>query len=234
MEQKLKRIYVMAAMVVLTAAAFFLRMNQPADQAGPLAWLSVVVLAVFALYACSLRPGKTWPFEGSNVVIMLLSLAAAGLTMGAAFLRFSNGAKLLMTALAALTALCWAVIALKTRNGKPSPWLYMLPVLFFGAELVEKFRSWGTDPQILDYCYALLALIATMCAVFHLGGFCFGKGQRRTTVFFCLSGMFFNGAALADASGDEMCLKLAALLWLAVNLWQLLQPRRKKTAEAAS
>ena len=232
MEQKMKRIYVMAALALLTVGAFFLRQNQPADKAGPLAWLSVAMLAVFALYACSLRSGKTWPFEGGDPVTLLLSLAAAALMMAAAFLRFSGGAKLLLTALPALAALCWAVIALQNRNGQASVWLYMLPVVFFGAELVDKFRSWGSDPQILDYCYALLGLIATMCAMFHLGGFCFGKGQRRTTVFFCLSGIFFTGTALADASGDELYLKLASLLWLAVNLWQLLQPKRKRNSDA--
>lgn len=232
MEQKMKRIYVMAALALLTVGAFFLRQNQPVDKTGPLAWLSVAVLVVFALYACSLRPGKTWPFADGNPVILLPALAAAALMMAAAFLRFSGGAKLLLTALPALTALCWAVMALQNQNGQASAWLYMLPVVFFGAELVDKFRSWGSDPQILDYCYALLGLIATMCAAFHLGGFCFGKGQRRTTVFFCLSGIFFTGAALADASGDELYLKLASLLWLAVNLWQLLQPRKKKNSDA--
>lgn len=232
MEQRIKRIYVMTAMALLTVGAFFLRQNQPADKAGPLAWLSVAMLVVFALYACSLRPGKTWPFADGGVVVLLPSLAAAGLMLAAAFLRFSAGGKLLMTALPALTALCWAVIALQNRTGQASAWLYMLAVLFFGAELVDKFRHWGSDPQILDYCYALLGLIASMCAMFHLGGFCFGKGQRRITVFFCLSGIFFTGAALADASGDELYLKLASLLWLAVSLWQLLQPRKKKNSDA--
>lgn len=232
MEQKTKRILVMAAMVLLTVLAFFLRQNQPADKGGPLVWLSLAVLAACALYALSLRPGKAWPFDSGSMIPPLVSMAAAGLMLGGALLRFSAGGKLLMVALPALTALCWAVIGLKSRSGQPSPWLYMLPVLFFGAELVAEFRIWGSDPQILDYCYALLALIATMCAVFHMGGFCFGKGKRRLTVFFVMSGIFFNGAALADAAEEQLCIKLAALLWLGVSLWQLLQPRDRKNSDA--
>ena len=232
MEQKIKRILVVAAAMLLAVLAFFLRQNQPADKAGPLAWLSLVVPALSACYALSLRPGKAWPFESSSMAVPLLSMAAAGLMLGGALLRYSAGGKLLMVILPGLTALCWAVIALQSRSGQPSPWLYMLPVVFFGAELVEKFRIWGSDPQILDYCYALLALIATMCALFHMGGFCFGKGKRRLTVFFAMCGMFFNGAALADAAEEELCLSLAALLWLTVSLWQLLQPRNKKNSDA--
>ena len=82
--------------------------------------------------------------------------------------------------------------------------------------------------MILDYCFDLLVLICIMCATFHLGGFCFDKGRRRATVFFCFCGIFFSAAALAD--GDR-AIHAAAILWLLTNLHPLLRPVRKRQSE---
>jgi len=85
----------------------------------------------------------------------------------------------------------------------------------------------------LDYCYDLLALICTMCALFHLGGFCFDQGRRRSAVFFTMGGVFFNVVAMAGAPAAEALSYLAATLWLLVNLWLLLRPVSRRTASAA-
>lgn len=225
MERKLKRCYVMAALALLTLAAFFLRAAQPAGKAGPLAWVSVAVLVIFGVYARAL-PGRTayGAANGKGALLLVLSLAAAVMTLACALLRMDAGEGLLQGVLLAAMALCWTVTALLRQRGKQvSVWFFMIPAVFFGAELVDKFRYWGSDPLILDYCYELLALIATMCATFHLGGFCFDRGQRRLTVFFSLSSVFFNGAALADASGGEIFLRLASVAWMLVSLCLLLR-----------
>ena len=36
------------------------------------------------------------------------------------------------------------------------------------VKLILDFKRWSVDPAVLDYCFALFAAIAAMCAVFHL------------------------------------------------------------------
>jgi hypothetical protein len=188
-------------------------------------WISVVAVAAFGIVARRLKPRKE-DVVCTSVPVMLVSLAAALLLFGGALLRFSAGGNIALVALLALTAVCWAVTAVLRRAGKPvSVWLFIIPAVFFAAELVVEFRIWSRDPQILDYCYELLGLIAAMCALFHMGSFSVGKGQRRRTVFYAMCGVFFGGAALAHRVADG-CIWLAVMLWLIAELWR--QLRREK------
>lgn len=218
MKQNAKRIFAVLILLALTGAGFWLRQTQQ----SLLAWVSAAAVAAFGLYAWRLQPGKE--ACGKSVPVLLVSLASAVLLLGGALARFLAGNHIAMVALLALTALCWAVTAVLRQTGKPvSVWLFIIPTIYFAAELVVKFRVWGSDPQILDYCYELLALIATMCAVYHMGSFSIGKCQRRWTVFYAMSGVFFSGVALADAVSDEGFIKLAVILWLAAELWRQLK-----------
>lgn len=122
-----------------------------------------------------------------------------------------------------VTALCWTAAAVFQRRGRAPHWLLAtLPVLYYMAKLIPDFRVWSRDPAILDYCYALLALLSTMCAVFHVGGFLFDNGRRRPAVFFCLCGIFFGAISLVSASKRHLALTLGAMLWMAAQLWSLL------------
>lgn len=228
MEQKTKTAIILIMLAMVTLCAFMLRSVQSATQAGPLAWGSVIVLIMFAAFALLQKKNRTYDAaNGKGAVRTVLSCLAAIVVFSGALLRWKEEDHLLQVALMAATALCWAVTALLRQRGKRvSAWLFMIPAVFFGVELIDQFRTWSSDPQILDYCYELLALIGTMCAAFHLGGFCFERGQRRLTVFFCMSAIFFGGAALANASGTEMAVQLACMLWLGVNLSLLLRTGR--------
>lgn len=218
MKRNGKRILTMLILLALTAAGFYLRQYQQ----SLLVWTAVAAVVVFGLYAWRLQKRKEYP-ACKCLPATLVSLAAAVLLFGGALLRFSAGGHIALVALLAVTALCWAVTAILRQAGKPvSVWMFIIPTVFFAAELVIKFRIWGSDPQILDYCYELLALIATMCALFHMGSFSVGKGQRRRTVFYAMCGVFFTGVALADAVSDERCIKLAVILWLSAELWRQL------------
>ena len=230
MKRNVKNVCVMAVLCLLTLGGWFLRSTQPVDGAAVLAWASAVLVAVFGLFSLTLTQKKTAAsVSGSNWALSLLSLGAVAMALGCALLRWRAGESAALAVLLAATALCWAVTALLRQLGKPvSPWLLMLPAVFFGAELVNKFRHWGSDPLILDYCYELLALIAAMCGTFHMSGFAFDRGRSRSAVFFCMGGVFFNGVALADASGSEALLRVACVAWLLVCLCLLLRKDRKE------
>ena len=135
-----------------------------------------------------------------------------------------------------LTAACWAATAASRYQGKAAnPAFFLIPTVFYVVDLVLRFRLWTRDPVILDYCYDLGAMICMMCALLHLGSYCFDKGARRLTTFFSLCGIFFSTAALAGAPFREAAGYMAGILWLLVNLWLLLRPAstRNKAEETA-
>lgn len=243
MEQKLRRLPVMIVTVILAVAAFFLRRNQlktAFDEIGvipgsgrAIIWFAVAVVILFAVYAYFLRGRKKYSAISSRWMPLLAgSCAAAALLLVGSILRLGAPMEKLALVIAVggvVTAVCWVGTALSRYQAKPAHGaLFLLPAVFYVVDLVLQFRLWTRDPVILDYCFDLLALICTMCALFHLGGYSFDQGRRRITVFFTLSGVFFNAAAMAGAPAAEFLGYLAAALWLLVNLWLLLRPASQR------
>lgn len=245
MEQKLGRMPVMIVTLLAADAAYILRLNQLRNLydetgrvvagagKGPLTWLCLVLVVAFGLYAWSLRGRKKCTaLSGRGPVVFACTLAAAaGLLLGCvAMVRdLENSYDVLLAAGGVITALCWVVVALDRFRGREiHPLLLMIPALFYAIRLLLDFRNWSRDPMILDYCFDLLALICITCATFHLGGFCFDKGRRGLTVFFCCCGIVFGAASIAAGRMRELAMTGGAILWLAANLWVLLRPARKR------
>lgn len=247
MKRKITKINMLLATVLLALAAFFLRLSQlssafdengMATGKGIIFFSVITVLAVvaFALYSRSLKGRKRYQaIAGTGVVEMALGAAAAFLMIVAGITlllnRVQQGDRLLAVG-SILVGICWAATTAGRFFGKKiHVLLFMLPAAFYVVDLVCRFRFWTRDPLIIDYCYDLFALISIMCATFHLGGFCFDKGARRLTVFFCLCGTFFSAAAMVKASAAMVYGYMAAILWLFANLWLLLRPSRKREEE---
>lgn len=244
MEEKLTRTTVMAALAGSAAVAFGLRLHQlhtafdvvgTRPGAGFSLFTVVTILAVlaFGAYARILRGRKKYnAVSGGSLPVLIASGAAAVLlAVGSILLavKYQQEGDLLIAAFGFLTAVCWGGTAAGRYVGKKVPTaLLLLPAVYYVISLVCQFRFWTRDPVILDYCYDLFALISTMCAVFHLSGYCFDEGRRRMTVFFSLCGVFFSAAALAGADWSTALTYLAAILWLGGNLWLLLRPGRKR------
>lgn len=249
MEQKLSRVPVMVMTVLLAIAAYCLRLNQlktAFDSIGVITgegrlfvWITLLVVVLFAVYSWFLRGRKKYGAVSSRFLpLMIVSCAAALLLALGSILMLFSAAQTMDLVLAVggiLVAACWVGIAVSRYQAKRAHVaLFLVPAVFYVVDLVCQFRLWTRDPVILDYCYDLGALICTMCALFHLGGYCFDKGGRRITTFFCLCGVFFNAAALAGASAADAMGYGAAICWLLADLWLLLRPgaKRARTAEA--
>ena len=245
MEQKLGRMPAMIVTILAAAAAYFLRLNQLQtmyDETGRViagtgkgffTWFCAAVILLFAAYAFLLRPRKkSSALSGRGSVVLLVTLAAAlGMVLGCAamVLDMERAYDMLLAAGGVVTALCWAVAGLERFRGRKLPAvLFMIPTLFFAVRLIMDFRIWSQDPQVLDYCFDLFAMISIMCATYYLGGFSFDRGQRRPAVFCCCCGIFFGAAAIAGGRLREVAMTGGAMLWLAANLWTLLRPARKR------
>lgn len=248
MEQKFGRTPAMLLTVLSAAAAFGLRLRQlhtVYDETGHIisgaGWsfftvFTIVMVLLYAVYAWFLRPRKKYAaLTGRGLPALAGGCAAAlGMVLGSAAMLLSpeQGTDRILAVGGFVTAACWLWTAMvRYRGGKPTVWLFLVPVLFFAMRLVINFRSWSRDPAILDYCYALFAHISITCALLHMGSFCFDKGGRRITVFFCLCGVFFGAASLAGARPREICITGGVILWLLTGLWLLLRPGKKRPFE---
>lgn len=246
MRKCLGRVPVICGTAILAVLGFFLRKNQLASAfdavglpTGQGIWGLVILCAValVAFLAVSLKKEKRADYAevfSKSLVSVILSVLAAGLLLAgnvAALRDYNPMATPLNQMLTRVTAvlgivsgLCFVGAAAGQYGGKkPSAVLYLLPVVYYILQMIFNFKSWSTDPIILDYCFKLFALIATVLAASHLSGFVFGIGKRRGTIFLCLAGVFFSAVALADGGLTYMLQTGGTLLWLLANAWQLLR-----------
>lgn len=163
----------------------------------------------------------------SGASVMAVSAAAAVLLVFCAALSLMTertGLQLFTGALGLLSGLCIAVTAAQRFRGVVPPLaMHIVPCVYLAVRLIFIFKRWSVDPVVQDYCYNLFASIATMCAVYHLGGFCLNQGQRRLSVFWCLAGVVFSAVALPGPGTAQRLFYGSMLLWCAANAWQLLE-----------
>lgn len=241
MRAKTNRLPILALTLLGAAAGLILRrwqLQSAFDEAGLIlsgsaaTWVlgifCVLITAVLALTAAQLfRRGTYMESFSSGQMEMVISVCAAALILAGcamALLAQPSGGNLMLNFLGILSALCIGATAMQRYHGTvPSIALHLVPCLYLVIKLIVDFKQWSVDPAVLDYCYHLFAAISTMCAVFHLGGFCFGRGRRRITTFWCLTSLVFSAIALADG-GLSRCLLLGGMgLWTGINGWQLLE-----------
>ena len=187
-----------------------------------------LVTLLLALICCRLsrRSEYTASFS-SGQPELVISLIAAALWLagsGAALMAQPSGANLVVSFLGILSAFCvGATAVLRFRGTVPPVAIHAAPCIYAVVKLIVDFKQWSVDPAVLDYCYELFAAISLMCALYHLGGFCFDRGQRRLSVFWCLMCVVFSAVALASGSMTSRLLLGGTCCWAAVNSWQLLE-----------
>ena len=199
---------------------------------SPSTWVLGILCALLAVLALLFsrrltpRGGYEESFS-SETPEMVISLVAAVLLLAgcaADLMTEPIGINVLVQFLGIASALCIAVTARQRYQGVvPKAALHMLPCLYLVVRLIVDFKQWSVDPAVLDYCYTLFASISAMCAVFHLGGFCFSQGRRRTSVFWCFLCVVFSAVSLADGGLSHSLLTAGIGLWAGINGWQLLE-----------
>ncbi len=242
MRAKTNRIPVFLITAAGAAAGFLLRrwqLGSAYDEAGLMVsgqastWvlgIACALLTVFLIGICRrLEPRCTYLESfSSGKPEMAVSLTAAALLLAGNALALSaapRGAGLAVSFFGILSALCMAATAVQRFRGVvPSAVLHIAPCLYLVIKLIVDFKRWSVDPAVLDYCYELFAAIAAMCAVYHLGGFCFDKGRRRISAFWCMACLVFSAVSLADGGLSHGLLIGGLGLWAAVNGWQLFEP----------
>ena len=239
----LGRIPVLGMTLALAAAGFYLRKNHLAVgfdgdlPNGMGIWPLVILLAVAAglFLAVALKKEKRTQYAenfSSELPAMILAVLAAGLLLAgvvANALQASpamQGNVLLtriLTLLGVVTALCFAGTAMAWNKEKePTAVFCIVPVVYYILRAILCFKVWSNDPIILDYCFSLFAMIAALLGTFHIGNFVF-SGQRRLTIFLCLTGVVFSATALPGSELPELLQISGSALWLLAGGWQVLR-----------
>lgn len=195
-------------------------------------WILAVfcALAVIALALLSRRLEQRADYESvfsSSGACMALSLAAGALTAAggaAGVLSDPTTVRMVLGFLAIASGICFIAIgAGRFRGAAAGAGAHLLPVIYLVFKLIVDFKHWSIDPAVPDYCFSLFAAIAVLFAVYHIAGFCFGKGRRRSAAFWCLAAAVLTAVSLADGGTQNLLTGGGMWLWAAVNAWQLLE-----------
>ena len=105
-------------------------------------------------------------------------------------------------------------------------------ILFHGAvclylmlRLVGQYRHWSSDPQLLDYCFQLMATVCIMLSVYHRAAFDADSGNRRLYAVFHLGAVYF--CCLSLVGSENIVFYLGIGIWMFFDLCSLRpMPRR--------
>ena len=202
----------------------------------------VVVVVAIAVFCLRLPKRKTAQAVYRRSRVSTATAAAAGVLLLVACLlrivqsllglhgtsqQFLSALSILVDVFGFVSALCILAAAAKRYTGRKSnAALYIVPFLYIMCRLVLDFKSWSSDPIILDYCFQLFALICTMSGAYRIGGFCFDEGRRRLTAFWSMAGVFFSIVAMPGSEVGELYFYFATALWMFSITWMALRAVR--------
>lgn len=119
-----------------------------------------------------------------------------------------------------LSAGTLVVAGLCRLNGRrPSFLLHCTAALYLMLRLICQYRHWSADPQVLDYCFSILATVCLLLAVYHRAAFDLGTGDRRSYGFFCLTCGFF--CCLSLVGWEDVLYYLGIGAWMFTDLCNL-------------
>lgn len=218
MKRKTGLIGVLYAAILSAVAGYFFRASQLSGGSRiPLIAFSVLMVLIFALAAVSLEKKTAYAdvYCPCRQDLVFSLFGALGLIAGCV-LQFRGGmVQMLISLLGLLAGLgLGAAAVLRMKGQKPSAAFYIFAVLFYVAKLFRDFRHWEINPAILDYCFALFAMISFMLASYYAGAFSFDRGARRPLAFFSLTGVLFGAVSMAGASLPELLIYAGSVFWM--------------------
>lgn len=183
-----------------------------------LAILTVAVLALILLGTWNLREGNQYRhnFPASRQGCVGAGLAAVMIFVTAVGdLLIRKDLLILVTGIVGLLAgLSMIVICLGRLQGRQVNFLFPLTVcVFLMLHLICQYRVWSGEPQLLSYCYPLLATVCVMLSCYQTAAFAGNFGDRRAHAALHLAAVYFCCVSMI---GDH-----TPLFYFAMGLWML-------------
>lgn len=126
-----------------------------------------------------------------------------------------------------LTVVALAVLCIcRIAGAKPIFLLHGLVCVYFAVRMVTQYQQWSSDPQIQDYAFYQLALVALMLTAYQHAAFDADMGRHKAVWLMGLAAVYLCLTAVRG-TGDTWFL-LASALWAFTNLTNLkARPRRQ-------
>lgn len=194
--KKTVRSYLITLLTLLAGGAAFglhLWVDSTEDARGLLqsghvsVWLlfGFLTLVLAGLILLCRKLPDTCRFPASPVSALCAVISAAGLLI-ADIREFQDSKELLVTlnfilGILAALSLCWLGLSrLQGNGGRLIPQVILN--IYFALHLIVQYRSWSGEPQILLYCFPLLASVCLMLQCYHRSMLTFaGTDLRRYT-----------------------------------------------------
>ena len=208
----------------------------------PFAWVLlwiitfVTVAGIFILTGGLKNPGRYFDnFPRSPI-------AAAGCAAAALGIMYSSlttlvSAKDLLSVLTgvsgAVSAVCLLLTAFGRYKGKRIGFvLHAVPCLFFALRIFEHCKHWSNVTQTSVFLFQFLASVCVMLATYQMCCFDVNIGNRKSSLLWSLSGVYFS--VLALPMGEEPLFYAGMILWLMTNLCSVRALKAQKAPEAAA
>lgn len=193
----------------------------PGHFAGILLWILTAAMILLAGLSIRQYGGKTKysrMFPPSSPAAAGI-LAAAAAVLWSAWEIFGSGSDMLelvagllgLAAAAALVYLAWC----RFRGIRGSFLLWCVVMVFLMMRLMFSYRTWSAQPELLRYCFPLLASVCVMLGSYYRTAFSVGLGNRRMYLFFTQLGAFF--CLITLGAGFDL-FYLSMLLWCLLDL----------------
>lgn len=240
MKEETKSGLLLLAVWALGAAAAYLRRAlyiNAVDAKGLLVRSHPLALALWALVAlgAGLILLGVRKLDGSNVYEKNFGreipsghlLLAAVIGWMVVLNRFPGAERMvrLLRVLGAVTvpALVWGGIC-RCRGKKPFFLLHGVLTVFLLLLLISRYQDWSGNPQLQDYVFDLLALVALVLFGYQTTAFEAGRGNRRLQLAAGLLAVLLCAAALGRTDMTGLC--AAGLVWAATNLCRMTPPEK--------
>lgn len=187
------------------------------------AWIGLCVLTLGVLvlnYFLTRDPGnntiysENFPRSIAGGVSCILLAIAMGFTGIMDLLAATEFLDKLLAVVSMLSAVCLAVAGVERFAGnQPVFFAHMIPCVYFALRLFAMGRDLGTEPEVREFLFQFLASVALIPALYWLWAFDVNLGNRRKSLFFSLSALFFCLVATFEVKeGIVMYLLYSAML----------------------
>ena len=209
----------------------------PQTAAWVLLWIvtGLTLLSILLLSGRLKHPGRYIDNFPKSV------LGAAGCAVGAFGMMYSSLSNLnasgdllanLTGVLGVISAVALLLTAFSRYQGqKPSFVMHVVPCLFLALRIFDRCKHWSNETQTAVFLFQFLASACVMLATYQLCCFDVNLGQRKSSLFWSLSGVYF--CVLALPMGEEPVFYAGMALWLMTNLCSV-RPLRVAKPEAAA
>lgn len=194
--------------------------------ANILLWLLVAAVLVMLLLLTKnlvAAPNYDFNFPKSTTSSRGIYLAALGMGFGSFVDAFTvtTGIEILTTVMGLVATLMLVLSGYYRRRGQvPSMLTHIVISIYLMLRLINYYRTWSSDPQIMDYCFPLLATACLMLAAYHRASFDVNVGRRRPYAFFNLAAVFFS--CLSMVGWGNIMFYMSASVWMITDLCSLI------------